>query len=305
MDSQDQNSNSTSPLSPADAAAVIPQIPDPQLSTPAAAPVTPTVFPLAQVPTYSAQHVQIEGNVEAVPQETIGLGQAPSTLPVAPENLAEPVAPGILPIPADRLSAPAEVFPEDPSAIPDSSVPQQGDVAAEPAAQLPSEVAQVAQGAQLPQDPSQFPQAQQPLTPPAAEGTEGGESQKTPLEILEEILASANENPTDGAPGPDNGDSEASKASADAADADAQATAEEEAQKAAALAAETARYQQEAEQRITLAQQDLQEAAQQRVDVTQQLQSEGKHVGATVSTPEEQVFAIQQLEHDTLNQTGE
>jgi len=285
MDPQDQNSPSTASISP-----VLPDIAPP---APAAPPVTsaaaPTPFPVAQVPTYNAQHVQIEGDVQAVPQENIGLGQEASAIPPVPEYQAEVAVPGVLPVPADRLTAPAEVFPE----APESSQSSESLVVTAPTAPQPTL-----------DIPSVSPAITDPLidqtAEPPAEGAENGESQKTPLEILEEILASANENPAEGAPGAGQGGGEA-----DTAAADAQALVEEEAKKAAALAAETERYQQEAAQRITLAQQDLQEAAQQRVDVTQQLQSEGKQVGATVTTPEDQAFAIQQLEHDTLTQKSE
>ena len=299
MDPQDQNSPSTTPISSLVPDASLPPVP-PTAIPPVGA---PTPFPVAQVPTYNAQHVQIEGNVEAVPQENIGLGQEAPVPSAAPEYQAEAAIPGIVPAPADRLQAPAEVFPmaepeqtpEAPlSVVPESTSSMEPTPVSVPVPDPEPVLLQPEVGAtqQLPE--TSVEGAENP------EAAESGESQKTPLEILEEILASANENPAEGSPGADGASGDADKATADA-----QALAEEEAKQAAALAAETSRYQQEAEQRIVLAQQDIQDAAQQRVDVTQQLQSEGKQVGATVSTPEDQAFAIQQLEHDTLTQKSD
>lgn len=260
MDSQDQNGAQT--------------------ATPPVASAPSSPLPTAHVPTYSPHLIQTDGDIAAVPQEQIGFEAA-----------------DMVPPPAERLTSPAEVFAEDnPTAA--STSPQLPGVESPPAPVAPSQ--EISQEEDLGEQPLQVPPmvepSEQPAPPePGAEVNPVTEqAEKTPLEILEEILASANENPGEGAePGAATNDP--------AGEVAKQQAAEEEARQAAARAAEEERYRQEAEQRISLAQQDLQQAAQQREEVTQQLQSQGKQVGPTVSSPTEDQFTIQQLQHDTLS----
>jgi hypothetical protein len=297
MDSQDQN---------------LPQMPSDTLSqTPSVPPSSILSPPLlsAAAPSYSAQHVRTDGDITAVPQEQIGFQ-----------------ADEMLPQPADRLTAPAEVFAEASAAVPLGGKPSSGPAAApvsppqiEPAisdervSELPttplSETSVPEMLTQMPAVPEAAPDeavqtaadGAQPSSDPTGPNADAASApEKTPLEILEEILASANE----GAPGAAS-EGEATPSPEDVATEEAKRQqAEKEAQEAAARAAEEQRYRQEADQRIALAQQDLQQAAQQREEVTQELQSQGKQVGPTQEAPQDDQFAIAQLKHDTLSKNN-
>lgn len=208
--------------------------------------------PSAQTNVVAAHEVEVEGDVQAVPQEGVGLDSSGET------QSAPVVAP---------------VLPEQPLPPQEAVVP---DIA-------PESVPPVASGgdddqsAPVPPSEPVLSDSTATITSPSTETpAEGGDGEKSPLDILEEILAGA----------------EAEKKQVDE---EKQKKEAEEAEFQAQLQAKQAEYQVQAEQRLQESQSVVEEAKQQREDVDKQLLEQGKIDQQSTSQGDE--FAIHQLEH--------
>lgn len=220
--------------------------------------VVPVVTPWQasqQRPAFSGDGAAVTGDTTAVPKESVGFAQVeaasgasasiPSVPPASPTSPAS--SPPILPVPP---------------------------VQPQPVVQRPSPQPQPSPAAPVSPPPAV---AARPGTPPAAG------SDKSPLEILEEILAEAN--------------SEKSKA------AEAEKAKEEEEKKfEAEMAAKEAAFRQEAEVQLTQTKLELEEAKTHRQEVEQELTAQGKG-NDQAPTPTDDALVIRQLEHDKVQQT--
>lgn len=287
MDVQDQNTPAVVP------SAVVSVAPSDVPSITPSPPATP--FSGVPSPVYNPQQIVTEGNVQAVPQEGVGFA-ANSSVP----DKGEPAV-GADENRPDQFRT-AEVFPEAVSSVvpetPAQAVPEPApDITLETVPEVVSEP----QAPPVPQTPQVDGAASSQEEPPAA-------AQKTPLEILEEILADANVGDGDPPPsessasGPDSHPGQPGEAEQyGPSEAEKQQQAEEEARRAAERAAEEQRYQQEVQQRLALAQKDIQEAGQYREQVEQQLHEQGKQTGPMPGDAQDQQLEIVQLQHDTLS----
>jgi hypothetical protein len=220
---------------------------------PAASPVQPAVSSLQQpAPGVPGHNVATEGDVQAVPKETVGF------------DLVEEV-PG--PLQASDSSLGVPPMPRLPPALPS----------------IPTTVSQppvMAEDPSKSQAPGEFPM---PSVTSAEPTQASADADKSPLEILEEILAEAN--------------TEKSK------EDEAKKQKEEEKRKfEEEFAAKEAAFQKDAAAQIALKHEELKEASIRREEVEAELTAKGQ--GNDQASPVvDDKFAINQLEHDKVQQT--
>lgn len=228
---------------------------------------TPTALPNDPTHIIEAHEVEVDGDVGAVPQESVGLGGESSFIPPV-----QPVAPPTLPSASDDVVALPEVHvTEEPVVAPaaDASVEQESDTT--PAPQLV--VDEIASS----QETSDFP-SREPASDEVSvlEESTGKDGEKSPLDILEEILAGA-------------------EAEKNQADEEKKKKEQEEAAFQAQLDAKKAEYKSQVDVRLMESKQAVQEAKQYREDVDKQLIEQGKLDPKATDQSDE--FEIRQLEH--------
>ncbi len=236
-------------------------------------------------PIVHADEVAVDGDIQAVPQEDFGL--ATNTLP-APVASAEPlqappefVPPSTsqAPLPADE--PPVAVVPPVAPSVASPTVPDEQTILSdEPAPLAPDiteESADVFEGDAVASTP--MPTSDEKIgseETASEETTESSSEEKSPLDILEEILA--------GAEAEKNQVSEEEKKKKD-----------EEAEFQAQLAVKQVEYDQQAQQRLAESATQIEAAKQQRDAVDKDLMEQGKiDAPATHSGVD---FTIRQLEH--------
>ncbi len=211
-------------------------------------------------PAYDPQAIVVQGDTTAVPKETIGFSQ------VEEPATSTTTTPAEAPIPPVQAVAPLEDLP---SMIPPSSDPG----VATSAPPMDAVQAPVTPLDTLPTlTPTQTP------APPSPDAKT--DSEKSPLEILEEILAEAN--------------TEKSK------EEDAKQKKEREDKEfAEQMAAKEAAFQQQAALEIDQKRQEVEEAKTRRDDVEADLQAQGKGNDQAPDVTDD-ALVIHQLEHDKV-----
>lgn len=216
-------------------------------------------YPSKVAPTYNSSAVVTDNDTSIIPKESVGFGQVEE--PVSSESAPVESAPS--------ESTPVESAPSEPTPLHQSPVEQTSDNTQPSLANTKDESAQV--------DGSK------------AGGANDGankDGEKSPLEILEEILAEANSEKTKQT------EEEQQKLQKE----------QEEAKFKAELAAKEAAYRQEASVQMEKTKLDLESAKQQRDQVQEDLTAQGK---VSEQTPDvrDETLAIHQLEHDKVQQT--
>ncbi len=221
--------------------------------------VPPVLAPILVDPAnvVHAHEVQVDGDVLAVPQETVGLGDLSASVAVNPPAVSEPVAmPSIEPVPVVEPIPPVSVAEPSLPVVDEDLSPD-----AKPADSVPADSVVTDTDA----------------SPSADTDTESApDGEKSPLDILEEILAGA----------------EAEKKQVDE---EAQKKEQEELAFQAQMDAKTAEFKIEADERLKQSHIAVEQAKQQRTDIDQQLIDQGKLEPQVAIEKDE--FSIRQLEH--------
>lgn len=237
-------------------------------------------FPRNVAPTYASPVVTDEQDTSVIPKETVGFDQVEESA----TKIEEPATQGqpqmeAPPQPQTQLQPePAPQLEHSPQSEPTPQLetiqpPDQPTANSDPPQPEPSE-------------PSEAPQDTASPAPSSANSEASSDGEKSPLEILEEILAEANSEKTKQT------EEEQQKLQKE----------QEEAKFKAELAAKEAAYRQEASVQMEKTKLDLESAKQQRDQVQEDLTAQGK---VSEQTPDvrDEALAIHQLEHDKVQQT--